>query len=165
MILAIPRGLTAMLGAMALALSVQAETDDNLLDFSTTDVRGGDVDLAALADQWVVINFWATWCKPCLKEIPDLSDLHDRRSDVTLLGLTFEETTAQDVQTFLEKHPASYPVALVDVFDPPTQFGTPKVLPTTLLIAPDGTQRKRFVGPVTSEMIETEIAAQPDFGG
>ncbi len=157
-----------LLAAISLGQQVNAQSaeeaaiaeDPSLLDFQTTDVRGGEVDLSSLADQWVVVNFWATWCKPCLKEIPDLSDLHTRRQDVTLIGLTFEETTTEAVAKFLEKHPASYPIALVDVFDPPAQYGTPRVLPTTLLIAPDGTQRRRFIGPVTSQMIEDEIAAQ-----
>ncbi len=142
-----------------LAVSCSAGAQ-NLLDFQTLDVRGGEVDLSTLQDQWVVVNFWATWCKPCLKEIPDLSDLHSRREDVTLIGLTFEETTPEAVAEFLLDHPASYPVALIDVFNPPAQYGTPRVLPTTLLIAPDGTQRKRFVGPVTGAMIEEEIALQ-----
>ncbi|MFK7956026.1 MAG: TlpA family protein disulfide reductase [Lysobacterales bacterium] len=147
----------AAMGVSQRGLAQSAEAA-NLLNFQTTDVRGGDVDLSRLEDQWVVVNFWATWCKPCLKEIPDLSDLHTRRTDVTLIGLTFEETTSEDVAQFLEKHPASYPIGLVDVFNPPEQFGTPRVLPTTLLISPDGVQKKRFIGPVTSEMIEAEIA-------
>ncbi|MEM9533721.1 MAG: TlpA disulfide reductase family protein, partial [Pseudomonadota bacterium] len=135
------------------------EAAANLKDFQTTDVYGEAVDLQGLTDEWVVVNFWATWCKPCRKEIPDFSDLHTRRDDVSLIGLAFEETTPEAIRTFLEDYPATYPMALVDVFNPPAAYGTPRVLPTTLLISPAGELKKRFVGPVTSADIEAEIAA------
>ena len=49
--------------------------------------------LAAQRGKWVVVNFWATWCGPCLKEMPDLSQLDEKRDDVVVIGLAFEEIT------------------------------------------------------------------------
>lgn len=119
----------------------------------------GAFDLAAHRGEWVVVNFWATWCKPCLKEIPDLSAFHDSRDDVTVIGLAYEEIEPDDMRAFLGKVPASYPIAILDVYDPPADFETPRGLPMTYLIAPDGAVAKQFLGPITSEELAEAIAA------
>jgi thiol-disulfide isomerase/thioredoxin len=121
----------------------------------------GRFDLAGHRGQWVVVNFWATWCAPCLKEIPDLSAFHDSREDVTVIGLAYEEIEPDDMRAFLRKVPASYPIAIVDVYDPPAAFDTPRGLPMTYLIAPDGTVARQFLGPVTSAELAEAIAAHP----
>lgn len=142
-------------GAM---LSITATAAD-LRDFQATDVYGQALDLRQLDGQWLVINYWATWCKPCRKEIPDLSSLHDDRDDVFLVGLAFEEIEVEAIRDFLQRYRASYPIVLVDVFQPPEQYGVPRVLPTTILISPSGERHRTFVGPVTRQMIEQEIGS------
>jgi peroxiredoxin len=106
---------------------------------------------------WVVVNYWATWCAPCRKEIPDFSQLHDRREDITVLGLAFEDRTVEDFERFLEDYPASYPILLVDTFNPPPDLGAPRALPTTFLIDREGRLVQTWLGPVTSDMIEQWI--------
>lgn len=126
---------------------------------------GGAFDLAAQRGKWVVINYWATWCAPCIKEIPELSALA-QRDDVEVLGLDFEEIERADLDAFLEQHPPKYPVAAVDVYDPPAAFPVPRGLPMTYLIAPDGRVAEAFVGPVTRAQIEQAMAAYgADDGG
>ena len=119
----------------------------------------GTFDLAAQRGGWVVVNFWATWCKPCLKEIPDLTAFDAARDDVRVVGLAYEEIAVEDMRAFLEKHPAGYPIALVDVYNPPADFETPRGLPLTYLIDPEGKVAKKYLGPVTSEMLAADIAA------
>ncbi len=138
---------------MLLALTIAAFPAVAEIDFELNALDGASHRLSDYRGQWVVVNYWATWCKPCRKEIPDLSDLHDSREDITVLGLAFEDTEPADFEQFLESWPASYPILVVDVYDPPADLGSPRVLPTTHLVDGSGELVETWLGPVTSEMI------------
>ncbi len=122
-------------------------------------VDGKAWDLAGHRGKWVVVNFWATWCSPCLKEMPELSALDAMREHIEVIGLAYEEIEPTELQAFLQKHPVVYPIAVVDVYDPPKDFATPRGLPMTYLIAPDGKVARHFLGPVTAKEVEAAIAA------
>lgn len=121
-------------------------------------VDGQQFDLAARRGRWVVVNFWATWCKPCLKEMPELSALDAMREHIEVVGLAYEDITPDDMKVFLKLHPVVYPIAVVDTFNPPADFATPRGLPMTYLIGPDGRVADKFLGPVTAKDIENAIA-------
>ncbi len=120
---------------------------------------GKTFDLAEQRGKWTVVNFWATWCGPCIKEMPELSALDAMREHIVVVGLAYEDTTIEEMQAFLKQRPVVYPIALIDVYDPPADFETPRGLPMTYLIAPDGKVSKKYTGPVTAVQIETDIAA------
>ncbi|MCM2336022.1 MAG: TlpA family protein disulfide reductase [Pseudomonas sp.] len=127
-------------------------------ELKLTAIDGSTYDLAAQRGQWVVVNFWATWCAPCLKEMPELSALDAMREDVSVVGLAYEEIDVPAMQAFLAKRPVVYPIAIVDTYDPPAAFDTPRGLPMTYLLKPDGTVAEQFLGPVTAESLQEAIA-------
>lgn len=118
-----------------------------------------EFDLSKQNGKWVIVNFWATWCSPCLKELPDISAFVTAHKDkVAGIGLDFEDTDKADVVKFLQTHPLSYPVAQVDPDHPPKDFDEPKGLPNTYVIAPDGHVAKAFLGPITTKDLDAVIA-------
>lgn len=148
----------ALAAFAAAAGMVRAETPKQpALEVATLD--GGRFDLAAQRGKWVIVNFWATWCSPCIKEMPDISEFVAGRKDVVAIGLAYEDTEKAEVEAFAKAHPVKYPLALVDVYKPPADFETPRGLPTTYLIAPDGTVAKKFTGPITGDDLDKAIAA------
>ncbi len=126
---------------------------------------GTRYDLASKRGSWVVVNFWATWCAPCIKEMPELDAFDAARDNVEVLGLAYEETTVDEMRAFLKKRPVAYPIALVDTYDPPADFPTPRGLPMTYVIAPDGKIAKEFMGPVTQADLAAVTDARPAAGG
>lgn len=109
---------------------------------------GKTFTLAEHKGNWVIVNFWATWCSPCIKELPELSAFVTAHKNVRAIGLAYEDTEVAEIREFLTKHPVSYPIAQVDTFEPPADFETPRGLPMTIIIAPDGSVAKKFTGPV-----------------
>jgi thiol-disulfide isomerase/thioredoxin len=129
---------------------------------AVTTLDGGCWRIEDQRGQWVVVNFWATWCKPCLKEIPDLDAFDAEREDVTVIGLAYEEISPEDMKAFLAGLPSGaprYAITPLDVYDPPADFETPRGLPLSFLIDPEGRLAKKFLGPVTSQELAETIAA------
>ena len=77
---------------------------------------GGTFDLAAQRGHWVIVNFWATWCSPCIKEMPDISAFVAAHANVAAIGLAYEDTDKAEVAAFARAHPVKYPLAQVDVY-------------------------------------------------
>lgn len=136
-----------------------ANESEEPVDFSLQQLHGGEVMLSEYRKKWVVLNYWATWCAPCRKEIPDLSSLNVARDDIVVLGLAFEDTEIENFDEFLDEFNPSYQVLLVDVYAPPEPFGAPRVLPTTIILNPEGRPVKTYLGPVTRQDIESFIDA------
>lgn len=126
-------------------------------DFTLLDIDGKQHRLSDYRGKWVVVNYWATWCPPCLEEIPELVDFHDRHKDrdAVVLGVNMETVTADKLRQFVEENFVSYPV----LPGSPTMdtVGPVRGLPTTYLVAPDGRLVARQVGGITAAGIETFI--------
>ncbi len=150
-------GVAAAPSSGVLAASAQAAAPAPALSVPT--LAGDHFDLAAQRGKWVVINYWATWCSPCIKEMPALSAFVSAHRDVTAIGLAYEDQPLKNIRAFLRKHPVHYAVARVDPMHPPAGIAAPSVLPTTYLVAPDGHLAKTFIGPLDLDALGRIIAA------
>lgn len=120
---------------------------------------GGRFDLAAERGKWVIVNFWATWCSPCIEEMPALSKFVESHDDVIAIGLAWEDTEREELLAFAKKHPVVYPLAQMDIYAPLEGFAIPRGLPTTYLLDPQGLVVEQFLGPITGERIGAAIEA------
>lgn len=121
-------------------------------------LNGATFDLAAERGKWVIVNFWATWCAPCIEEMPAISRFVAAHPNVSAIGMAWEDTPRDKLLAFVRKHPVGYPLAQVDLQHPPADFAAPLGLPTTFLIAPDGRIAQHFIGPVDGAMLAKAIA-------
>ena len=128
------------------------------VDFTLADLDGKPVSLSDFQGKWVIVNYWATWCPPCLEEIPDLVDLYEENRDtIVVLGIAFEDVNEDYLREFVDSHMISYPVMNTEPV-PVTALGPVMGLPTSYIISPEGERVARQEGPVTREAIETYIA-------
>jgi thiol-disulfide isomerase/thioredoxin len=127
-------------------------------DFSLEDLQGKAHRLEDYRGKWVLVNFWATWCPPCLSEIPELSSLHDahKDSDLVVIGIAIDSGSSSKVADFSKAHGISYPVVMGNR-KIVGQIGKLNVLPTSYLYAPNGKKVSYQDGEVTRASIETYI--------
>ena len=143
----------------ALLLSIALPLTALAVDMPLTDVHGKKVNLGSYQGKWLVVNYWATWCPPCIVEMPELQSFHDQHAaagDAMVIGINAELIAKQQLLEFLEDYFITYPIFV----SKPTQqseLGLIPGLPTTFLISPQGEVVARQVGPVTQEMIEQFI--------
>ncbi len=128
--------------------------------FSTKDINGETIDLSKLKGKIVVINFWATWCGPCRREIPDLNSLVERfknDSEVVFLAISGEEKNK--IVKFIEKNPFNY--RLIYDADNILKMYSIQSIPTHIIIDKKGYIQFKIVGatPGIEEMLEDWIKA------
>jgi peroxiredoxin len=98
--------------AEAMAKLEAADAARQQADFTLTDLQAKPWHLQELRGKVVLVNFWATWCPPCRKEMPDLQALYDKFKDQGFVVLAISDEEASKVAPFIEERKISYPVAL-----------------------------------------------------
>ncbi len=146
--------LTILLLFLITATTLGAQTPD----FTLRDSAGKTHRLSDYQGKWVLVNFWATWCEPCLKEIPDLSSLHGAREDIVIIGVAMEFDDPATVMKFVDDLSIPYPIVLGNQ-KIAGQIDELSMLPSTYLYNPTGNPAARKVGLITRAEIEAFISA------
>ncbi len=127
-------------------------------DFQSEDMLSGThFRLSDFKGKVVVLNYWATWCPPCRKEIPDLIRLQEKYSgQVQVIGVSLDRDGVEGVIKFAQDRKISYPIVMPS--DPALyQMGTVKSLPTTFIIDQAGNIKKVMVGVRTFMFFEAAV--------
>ncbi len=125
--------------------------------FTLVDSKGKTHSLSQYKGKWVLVNFWATWCPPCLEEIPDLVALHEnKKNKLVVLGVAMDYQDPKQVLQYADQMMVSYPIILGD-HKMATQIGAIPGLPTTYLYNPEGKVVAYNVGALTRAAVERYI--------
>jgi thiol-disulfide isomerase/thioredoxin len=130
-------------------------------NFALKDMVGKKHTLSQYKGKWVIVNYWATWCPPCLEEVPDFVALYDSRKnkDVMVIGVAFDYQNAKEVADYVDDMLMSYPIVLGDD-ETAKQIGYSDLLPTTFIYNPRGELIKTKHGKVTRQYLEAVMASE-----
>lgn len=129
-------------------------TGQNAPELQMQTIQGEPIALSEQKGKVVLLNFWATWCGPCVAEIPDLAKL-SRDNGVTVIGVSDE--SSEILQSFVQTHDMPYPVVSGSGW--PSPFDNISAIPTTYLIDKEGIIRSTFVGSQSYEVFRNAIDA------
>lgn len=148
---------------LMLLFGVQLAMADPVSDFSLPDLQGKQQSLAQYRGKWVIINYWATTCPPCVKEIPELEDFYNRHKDkdAVVLGVNYEDIKSSWLKDFISSVHLTYPVLRARE-GVPTPFGSIVMLPTTIIVSPAGHLMGVQRGGVTAKALEGYLKQQED---
>lgn len=129
-----------------------------VIEFSSKDFQGNLHTVEQYRGKWIAVNYWGIFCAPCLREMPELSEFHDKHKDhdAVVLGINQEELSTQVLTRFRDKMKISFPLLSVP-FKQTTPFGQVTLLPTTFIINPEGELVARQQGSISGQILEDYI--------
>ncbi len=126
-----------------------------LPSWSLAPVNAPPLDLADWQGHWVVVNFWATWCAPCIKELPALAAFaRDNAARARVLGMNYQRIDDDKLLAFMAEHGVDFPVATWSPSQPQTPVGKIKAVPTTVVFDPEGRVVLRHLGELDQQQLE-----------
>lgn len=130
-------------------------------DWNLKDKDGARYTLSGLQGKWVLINFWAPWCPPCLQEMPDLVALQQQHKDLQVIGIAVMYGNRKEVLDTAAKLSISYPIVFGSE-DTAGDFGGLDGMPTSFLYSPSGKLIGHHQGPLTRSEVEQAIEQKAD---
>jgi len=128
----------------------------NAVGFTLVDAKGKTHHLQDYKGKWVLVNFWATWCPPCLEEMPELQKLHETRKDLVVIGIAMDYKDPKYVISFADDLLVTFPIVLGNQ-KIASQIGSISGLPTTFLYSPQGNLATQHVGGLTRKAVDSYI--------
>lgn len=127
-------------------------------DFTLQDINGKNVKLSDYRGKVVILDFWATWCGPCRKGIPDLIQLQNKyKKDLMVIGISVDQdNTIKDVIPFYKNNGINYPVVYADE-NVVNSYGGIEAIPTSFVIDREGNVLNRYIGLTSPEEYEKYI--------
>ena len=141
------------------AVIAAGEIGSRLPDFTVKDLQGHEISSGDLRGKVVLIDFWATWCQPCKKEMPGYQKLLDRYGSrgFAVVGFKFDTMTdTEDPLLFAKEIKVRYPL-VVAANDLKRKFGGVEGLPTTMIYDRQGILRQKIIGFEYTDVIESEL--------
>jgi cytochrome c biogenesis protein CcmG/thiol:disulfide interchange protein DsbE len=148
-----------MLGLLLLVHSIAAAGDNRLApDFTVKDAAGHSVRLSDYRGRVVLLNFWATWCPQCRREIPWFVEFQKKygADGLTVIGVSLDVAGWKAIRPFLDRRNVNYPILLGNE-EVNRLYGGLDALPTTLVIGRDGRTEFYHSGVVGRDTYQTEI--------
>jgi peroxiredoxin len=148
--------LVVSISALIIGISYQLS---NRYDFSTLD--GSTYQFKELEGKWVVINYFAEWCAPCLREIPELNEFKlssDEAQNAVLFGVSYDAMQDHELSLLAEKYNIKFP--LINNVETALPFETPQYLPATYLIRPDGTLAGQLLGEQSMQSLNEALSGE-----
>jgi len=125
-------------------------------DWDLKDKDGAHYTLSALQGKWVLVNFWAPWCPPCLQEMPDLAASQQQHKNLQVIGVAVMYENRQKVMDVVNKLSITYPIVLGNE-DTAGDFGGLDGMPTSFLYSPSGELVGHHQGILTQTEVEQAI--------
>lgn len=126
-------------------------------NFSFKDIDGQQHQFSQYRGKWVIVNYWATYCGPCVAELPALNSIAKRFKDrVVVLGMEAGETPTDELQAFAQDHQLAYPIVPTSE-DTLFKLGMVMGVPTTFIVNPEGKIVDTHMGAVSARQLQSYI--------
>ncbi len=147
-----------------IVLNIFFVSNASAVKFTLTDVNGKIHTQKDYKGKILIVNYWATWCPPCLVEIPAFIKFREKYKDtVEILGLNYQDISSEALNNFIDSHFINYPIFPSIVENDFKQFDEVRAMPTTIIYGKNGGIIEKFLGELNFQDLENAITPKKSF--